>query len=280
MLAAKPSPNSYATLLGNDGSYIVHPDKNKILYQTIADLTDPAAKEAAQLMISGETGYRFFRLNGADSYVFYKPFKRAMVPGRSTEEVGWSVDIFEDYNQLLYIVLAVAFVGLFLIFILYQLFIHRLLKPLHILTQSAQRIADGHYDESVPDSHQQDEVGSLQHHFQQMQQALAAKMGELDQMTVSLKKHGEVLGEAYEQAKEADRIKTAFLHNMSNQMIHPVGNIGTDVSELCDHCQDMNQQQASMLVGRILEQSKLVTELLNDMLEASQDQIKTKEEKR
>ena len=281
VLSAKPSPNSYATLLGSDGSYIVHPDKNKILRQTIADLTDPSAKEAAQLMVSGETGYRFFRLKGEGCYVFYKPFKRAVVPGRSTDDIGWSVgiiypedDIFGDYRQLLYVVLAVACAGLLLLFILCQLFTHRLLMPLRMLTQSAQRIADGHYDEPIPDSHQHDEVGSLQHHFQQMQLALAAKMSELDQLTASLKERGEVLGEAYEQAKEADRMKTTFLHNMTNQMIHPVGTIITDVSELCDHCQDMSRQQSAVLVDRILEQSTTVTELLNDLLEVSQDQIK------
>ena len=279
VLAAKPSPNSYCTLLGSDGSYIIHPDSTKLLHETVFTQTehgvDPSVRDAAEAMLSGKTGYQYFRLNGVDSYVFYKPFKRSAVPGRSMEDLGWSVgivypedDIFGDYNRLLYIVLAIAVVGLLLLLILSHAVIHRRLLPLRMLARSAQRIADGHYDEPIPDSRQQDEVGRLQNHFKNMQQSLAVQVGELQRSTAELNEQGEILHAAYEQAKEADRVKTAFLHNMTNQMTKPMAAISADVEKLVED--DRWKPESAPVVDDIQQQGGAITELLDNLLEDSQ----------
>lgn len=284
VLSAKPSPNSYATLLGSDGSYIVHPDSEKVLHKTIymsdSYQTNKELREAEDAMVAGETGYKHFRLDGTDNYVFYKPFIRADVPGRSMERTGWSVgiiypedDIFGDYNQLLYMVIAIALVGLVLLMTGCQMITHRCLLPLRMLAKSSQRIAEGHYDEPVPDSHQWDEVGRLQDHFQQMQQALSVHIGELERLTTELRERNVVLAGAYEQAKDADRVKTAFLHNMTDQMIKPVSVIQSSVNMLCEHRQDMDQQEANKTEETIQEQGKIVTKLLNDLLDVSQEKM-------
>lgn len=284
VLSAKPSPNSYATLLGSDGSYIVHPDSEKVLHKTIymsdSYQTNKELRAAEDAMVAGETGYKHFRLDGTDNYVFYKPFIRADVPGRSMERTGWSVgiiypedDIFGDYNQLLYMVIAIALVGLVLLMTGCQMITHRCLLPLRMLAKSSQRIAEGHYDEPVPDSHQWDEVGRLQDHFQQMQQALSVHIGELERLTTELRERNVVLAGAYEQAKDADRVKTAFLHNMTDQMIKPVSVIQSSVNMLCEHRQDMDQQEANKTEETIQEQGKIVTKLLNDLLDVSQEKM-------
>ena len=283
VLAAKPSQNSYSTLLGSDGSYIVHPDSNKLFHMNVLDLrkqsgVDPTVNEAAQAMLAGESGYKRVRMNGADHYVFYKPFRRVAIPGRSMEELGWSVgliypenDIFGDYNSLSYVVLGIALFGLLLLLLLCVAFTHRQFVPLTLLTKSAQRIAEGHYDEPVPDTRQQDEVGRLQQHFQAMQQALATNVGELERLTTTLQERGEVLAEAYEQAKEADRVKTAVLHNMTNQMIAPVSAICSSVETLCDQSQEMEVQKTEQVVDDIQRQGHAITELLSNLLEVSQE---------
>ena len=281
VLAAKPSPNSYATLLGSDGSFIVHPDSSKLLHQTAFTQTrkgaDPSVAEAVQAMVAGETGYKRVFLNGTDNYVFYKPFKRSLVPGRFMEDLGWSAgivypenDIFGDYNHLLYVVLSIAGAGLLLLFLLCRTITYRQLKPLRLLTRSAQRIAEGHYDEPIPESHQQDEVGRLQDHFLQMQQSLAGHVGELQRLTATLREQGKVLEEAYHQAKEADRMKTAFLHHMTNQMMAPVNDVCNCVSTLCQYSQSMEQAEASQLADTIQQQGSVLADLLNNLLEVSQ----------
>ena len=282
VLAAKPSPNSYATLLGSDGSYIVHPDSTKLSHRFIMDYQDDHELTAAgKAMTAGETGYKHLKVNGVDSYVFYKPFKRAEVPGRSQDDAGWSIgivypeaDIFGEYNELLYIVIGIAIVGLFLLLAGCWAIAHHQLLPLRMLSKSAQRIAEGHYDEPIPDSEQEDEVGRLQDHFQQMQQALSTHVGELKRLTEDLRSRGEVLAEAYEQMRKSDRVKTAFLHNMTDQMTVPVSSIETDVTTLCEHCQEMSPQDASQVVAHIEEQGKVVTVLLNELLDASLKEVK------
>lgn len=286
VLAVKPSADGYCTLLGSDGSFIVHPDTTKLFYETVfsqeLDDTDEQVEEVGRAMVTGKSGYMRFRLDGVDSYVFYEPFKRDELVGRYLDDMGWSVgviypeaDIFGDYNRLMFIVLALSVGGILLLRLLCRAFIHHQLKPLRMLTSAAQYIAEGHYDEPVPDTRQQDEIGRLQTNFQYMQQSLAERVQELEQLKDTLHERGKVLRLAYDQAQEADRLKTAFLHNMTDQMIIPVTTIEGDVKTLCDGYSDMQQQEANQLTNEILEQGKTVTKLLNDLLEVSQEEKTT-----
>jgi len=280
VLTTKPSPHSYCTLLGHDGSYLVHPDSNKLLHHTVLSQinpnSDPTLNEAAESMMKGETGYRRFRMKGANYYVFYKPFQRSMIPGRTSNDIGWRVgiiypenDIFGDYNHLLHVVITIAIIALLLLMLLSWSFIRRLLKPLQILTQSAQRIADGHYDNPVPDSQQQDEIGQLQNNFQQMQQSLCQRIGELEQLTETLENRGKELRIALDKTQEAVRTKTKFLHNMTNQMLAPADAIAMDVKVLCDPEHEPDRQEAKRVEQNIQQQGKFITEVLNHLLELS-----------
>ena len=284
VLEAKPSANSYSTLLAGDGSFIVHPDSSKLFHQTIfslyEDAKDPSVKEAAQAMVSGETGYRPFRKDGTDYYVFYKPFQRAAVTGRSMEKLDWSAgiiypedDIFGDYNKLLYYVLIIAFVGLLLLFILCRGLTHHQLKPLLMLTRSAQHIAKGHYDEKIPDTQRQDEIGRLQENFQQMQQSLSAQMSELDSLNATLDERGKDLQAAYDRIKRADRMKTAFLHNMTIKMVGPANAISMDVNLLCNYSQEIGPMKADNLADDVQKNGEGIAELLSNLINISDKEM-------
>lgn len=293
VLETKPSPNSYCTLLDSKGMFIVHPDKNKLHQQTVfstAELSPaPSVKEAAQAMISGETGNMPFRKNGIDYYIFFKPFSRATMPGRDIGKLGWSVgiiypenDIFGDYNDLLYYVLAIAVVSILLLYLFCRLFIHRQLLPLRMLSQKAQLIAKGKYDEPIPDSRHKDEIGRLQNNFKQMQQSLAAHIGELEELTEQLQERDKGLREAYNQAQKADRLKTVFLHNMTNQMIDPSSAINKAVVALCginsddpaDQTSYSTTEDTSQLVDDIQANGDTIAELLNNLIRLSDETIR------
>ena len=272
------SKNSYSTLLDNDGSYIVHPFSNNLTSKSALDSKEQSAKEAAQAMVSGETGYKPFTMGNADYYVFYKPFKRVEVPGIPTTNIPWSAgiiypeeDIFGDYNSLAYYVLAIIAIGLLLSFFASTLYTHHRLKPLLMLTEQAQRIAKGKLDEPIPDSHREDEIGRLQNNFKLMQQSLSNNIGELEQLTTKLKKHGEKLSTAYKQAQKADRMKTAFLHNMTNQMQEPAETINKDVEALIGGTTHGNTVQ---LAEDIQQNGTAITELLKNLLNMSDEDFR------
>ncbi|MBP3845919.1 MAG: hypothetical protein J6E48_12395, partial [Prevotella sp.] len=104
--------------------------------------------------------------------------------------------------------------------------------------------------------------------------ALSYHVGELERLTARLRKQGDVLTKSYDRVKETDRLKTAFLHNMTDQMIHPVGVIEKDVNVLATQTTD--SETTEQLVGEIQQQGKVVTELLNHLLEVSQEKGKEK----
>lgn len=280
VLETKPSPNSYCTLLGKNGSYIVHPDSNK-LNHNVFELAQKdghhTVAEAAESMMAGETGYKHVVLKGQNCYVFYKPFERAEVPGRAMTNLRWSAgiiypenDIFGDYNRLLYTVLVIAFVGLVLLLLLCRVFIHSQLLPLRQLAKSAQRIADGCYDESIPNNRQQNEIGRLQSHFQQMQQSLATRMSEMQQLSDTLQERGKALQDTYEQAEGADRMKTNFLYNMSDQMMSPVSGIVMNVKTISNCYNELTEEEANRLVEEIRIRGGKVTALLNQLIADSE----------
>ena len=292
VLAAKPSPNSYCTLLDSDGSYIVHPDSTKLMHETVhshyKESDNQSIKEAAAAMVTGQTGYKEFRQDGKGWFVFYKPFNRSTMPGRAMEKLDWSAgivypedDIFGQYNRMLYVVVAISLAGLFMLLLLCQWFTHRRLLPLRILTKSTQRIAEGDffdqgqsakgdYNEPIPDSRQEDEIGQLQEQFQQMQQSLATHVNDLNRLRASLQTQSEELRAAYERAQEADELKTAFLHHMTNQMIAPSQTIVTSVDTLCQHWSSMSKEEAAKVVDSIQKDSQTITDLLGGMLKRSE----------
>lgn len=280
ILSAKPSENGYSVLLARNGSYIVHPDPEKLSHQTIFaqidDGADPSVREVAKAMVAGQSGFKPFRMDGQKWYVFFKPFKCLEVPGRSMENLNWSIgvvypedDIFGEYNRLLYYVWAIAIIGLLLFFVFCRMIIHRQLLPLNMLTLSAQRIADGNYDEVIPDTTREDEIGQLQGHFKQMQQSLVTHIGELKELSSTLRDRSKVLRKAYKKAQEADRTKTTFLHYMTNQMTGPSDAIDRSVTTLCNNYRDISPQEVDQEVSNIQKQTDIIVDQLNHLLHAA-----------
>ena len=288
VLEAKPSPNSFCTLLKNDGTVIVHPDSvalNKNILEFVKN-GHPSMAEAAQAMLDGGTGYKYFDLDGEDYYVFYKPFERAEVMGRALTRLGWSAgviypedDIFGDYNRLLYTVLIIAVIGLVLLFLSCRFYIRHQLLPLRKLEKSAQHIAEGDYDKPIRYSRRRDEVGRLQNHFREMQQSLATRMGEMNQLSATLKERGEELQATYEQAQAAERMKTNFLYNMSDQMMSPVEGIRKRVQTINNTNGKLTEEETNQLVDGIQQRGEKVTALLNQLIAESEKIEEVKSEK-
>lgn len=285
VLETKPSPHSYNILLGHDGSYIIHPNREKLVGQTVFNQPEvaesPSALRAAKVMVQGGAGDSSFKMNDYTWYLFYKPFVRTDIPGRSMSALNWSIatvypkeDIFGEYNHLVLHVLGIVMIALLVFYMLCKKAIRKQLKPLMYLTDSAERIAEGHYDETIPNLKRDDEVGVFYQHFQTMQQALNANITRQEEQRTTIHQHHERLQNIHQQILDDDQVKATLLHNVTNRMIAPAESINNSVTTLCDHFEDITLTEANKEIGNIKQQSETITELLSQKFNVSHNKTR------
>ena len=184
--AVKPYPNSYSIMIGEGGTYFVHPDTTKLFYQTIFTETmerpDPDLTALGHAMLRGEEGMRQLRIGEDDCYVFYKPLGTT----------GWSVaivclesDIFGGYLRLRHMVAFIVIIGLLLMLLVFSRIVSRELKPLRTLADQTDIISKGNFYQSLPEDNRSDEIGRLNHSFIDMQHSLNRYIDELKLTTAN-----------------------------------------------------------------------------------------------
>ena len=192
--SVKPYPNSYAFLVGRGGTYLVHPDPEKLFYQTIftESLVNRISPEQMQLgrdMLAWKEGMSNFNINGKSSYITYKPL---MTTGWSLAIVCPESDIFGGYNRLRNVLFVSIILGLTLMFLVMNYLIRRQLEPLSRLAKSAEVMASGNLDADIPHMERKDEVGTLNRAFRYMQVSLRDY---IDKLTTATAKRERIEGE-------------------------------------------------------------------------------------
>lgn len=182
----KPYPNSYSILVGHGGTYLVHPNPDKLFYQTLFTdglvKPDPEKYALGQSMRRQEEGMREMKLEGVNCYVYYKPI----------EITGWSLaivcpqnDIFASLNRMRRQVGWIMLLGLLLLFPLLALLIHKQLSPLRGLAIEADSIASGDLEHQLEPVERTDEIGVLNQSFRNMQSSLVRHIEDLTAATAS-----------------------------------------------------------------------------------------------
>ena len=184
--SVKPYPHSYSILISRGGTYLVHPDPDKLFYQTIftEGLIEPrpVQDELGKSMLDLKDGYRRLEIDGIRSYVFFTPLKAT----------GWSMaivcpesDIFGRLNRLGWFITGIDLLGLLLLFLSCFRVIRKSMRPLSDLARQAEEIASGHFDTVLPENTQPDELGTLSRSFADMQSSLVTYMDELTRTTAN-----------------------------------------------------------------------------------------------
>ena len=267
VLSLRPFPNSHALVMGTDGHLIIHPDstlkEHEAFFTEAFNNPNSDGHLAAMSMKTGQFGHSEIHMDGKQEFIFYHPFENA----------GWSVaivcpesDIFGSYNSLQRLTLIISLSGLLLI-ALFCLFIsHLQLKPLQRLVDKAQDMAEGQLDVPVEESHRTDEIGYLQNTFLQMQQSISQHIADITHLTDVLRQRNEDLKLAYEQAREADRMKDAVILNMSDRMEQSAKTIHATVSDFRQHVSDMDAKACRQMADKIQKHTEITTELLGNLL--------------
>ena len=143
------------------------------------------------------------------------------------------------------------------------------MKPIRYLDRSAQRLASGHFDEPIADSLRHDEIGGLQRSFRAMQCSLSNYLSEIHQHSEVLQEQTKALKEARAKARKADRLKSSFIHNMTDQLVAPVNEIASAVSFIREHNDNLEQIDVTQLTTGIADDTAKVTSLLDQIIEVS-----------
>lgn len=277
---AKPSANSYCMLLDNDGSLIIGPDELQN-FDINELLQDKSIHHAFKAMTSGKEGYVPFSFFDSNFLLFYQPFELVEVPYRIMEDMHWSIgvayfeeDIVGDFFRLFNLTVIFAIVGIALLYLHIRLILTHRLKPLKRLTEQAEHIAQGNYNEPFNDRANKDEIGMLQRHFKVMKDSVATQVSELDALNGAIKERSKELQKAYKEAEQANKLKTIFLHNMTNQMIEPTMTIRDNVNTLSQYNKETSEESLNQLVDSIIHKSQSITKLLSQMITATEQEMK------
>ena len=184
--AVKPYPNSYSVMVGRNGTFFVHPDPAKLLYESIFTETlendDPDRMVLGLAMVNGEEGVQKVKVGGKPCYVFYKPLGNT----------GWSVgivcqekDILGRLNRLRNDVIFIFIVGILLMLLALGRIIRRQLKPLEALAVQTEAIAGGEFSKTLPNDGRKDEIGRLEQSFSNMQHSLVNYIEEMKRTTAA-----------------------------------------------------------------------------------------------
>ena len=183
--------NIYYFVSDSTGTYLVHPDKNRIVnqnYNDIAKLTaNPSDDYLGQILMKHESGHLMTDGRGNDLVI---DGEKVMVNFKSLEHTPWTMFMVLPtfFVDVIFYILG----GLLLFFILIGLIgvffagrrgIKKSSEPLRQLALSANEVAKGNFDTHLPKIKSRDEIHQLRDSFENMQQSLTRYVNELRDTT-------------------------------------------------------------------------------------------------
>ena len=161
---------SYNCIIDRHGRYILHPDKDRMLKDTLD----------AGVTFKGQQGAVSANIDGVPSWICY----------RNIRHVEWTVmmvvpeDLIQRHGRMLnIIILAVMVIGLAAIYLFCRQQIRKVTSPLHRFARSAEEVAKGNFNAPLPDIRDDDEIRQLRDSFGNMQQSLSQYIDELKTTT-------------------------------------------------------------------------------------------------
>ena len=169
-LSKNSRSRAFTFVVSHNGTYIVHPDKSRVLKDKFTAIDFTNKKEGTQEV----------ELDGKKVYVFFEDL----------HNTGWTIGFVVNARQILMpvlffgIVMALAMIlGLLAIYFVSRTTIHRSTKPLQALALSADEVAKGNFSTPLPTLRHHDEIFQLRDSFANMQQSLSIYIEELKKTT-------------------------------------------------------------------------------------------------
>ena len=171
--------DTYCFVIGRDGTFIVHPNKELVLKETVQEYckrTDGAEDDSlAVKMLAGGRGTNSIKVDGVRHFISYAPIERT----------GWSMcivvpidNLFEIGYILGAIVAIIMLMGVFIMSVVCYLNIRSVTKPISRFAYTADQIAKGNFLVVLPQVKSKDEMLRLRNSFATMQRSLIRQIEE------------------------------------------------------------------------------------------------------
>ncbi len=171
---------AYSYIIGKGGTYISHPLRERILNDTYFTYsmksTDSIDNQIGYEMIDGKSGMKTIDRDGTKFVVSYSPIIRT----------GWSMATVIPYKLITnrsakysMIIIGVMLFGLLVLFVICRSILKRATRPLALFARSADNIAKGNLNASLPQIRTRDEMKHLHDSFAMMQTSLNKQIEEL-----------------------------------------------------------------------------------------------------
>lgn len=177
---------SYNLMVSRNASFIVHPDHNLILNETIYSSTygdeDESLAKMQDDMVHCRAGQVLRSKEGGKFFVFYSP----------VETTCWSVaivcprsELYLGVKKLRGLLIILGLIMLLLMMYLSYNGIRKVVAPVEDFSDVAKKIAHGEFNVELPKIQSQDELRDLHDSFEYLQQSLVKYIDELKSTTAN-----------------------------------------------------------------------------------------------
>ena len=177
---------SYNLMVSRNASFIVHPDHNLILNETIYSSTygddDESLKKMQDDMVHCRAGEVLRDKDGGKFFVFYSP----------VETTCWSVaivcprsELYIGVRKLRGILIILGIISLLMMLGLSYSGIRKVVAPVEDFSEVAKKIAKGEFDAELPKIESKDELKELHDSFEYLQRSLVQYIEELKSTTAN-----------------------------------------------------------------------------------------------
>ena len=182
----KAFEKSYNLMVSRNASYIVHPDHNLLLNETIFSSTygddDESLKKLQDDMVNCRAGEVLRTKEGQKFFVFYSPVETtqwvvAIVCPRS--------ELYMDVKMLRNLLIVLGIIALLLMIVMNYNGIRKVVAPVEEFSDVAKKIANGDFTAELPLIQSEDELKELHDSFEYLQHSLVNYIEELKSTTAN-----------------------------------------------------------------------------------------------
>ena len=182
----KAFERSFNLMVSRNASYIVHPDHNLILNETIYSSTygddDESLKKMQDDMVHCRAGEVLREMPGGKYFVFYSP----------VETTCWSVaivcprsELYLGVKKMRDILIILGVIALMLMIFMSYNGIRNVVAPVEDFSDVAKKIAQGDFNAELPTIRSNDELKELHDSFEYLQHSLVQYIDELKSTTAN-----------------------------------------------------------------------------------------------